>query len=153
MKRLINSFCIAVALLVPAFICLYAPIWYAFNLFLVIPLVQDKGFMIGGIAFFVAFSLILYLIFIGIWRLALKIFWSKPPSWTYPQSWKSVLISWVIASLCLVVAMLFEPRLWDSPRLLLQENDYYMKRLVENTLGKIMCIWLFATTAVYYLKK
>ncbi|GBO55162.1 hypothetical protein APA_3212 [Pseudanabaena sp. lw0831] len=109
--------------------------------------------MIGGMAFFVAFSLILYLIFIGIWRLALKIFWSKPPSWTYPQSWKSVFISWVIASLCLVVAMLFEPRLWDSPRLLLQENDYYMKRLVENTLGKIMSIWLFATTAVYYLKK
>jgi hypothetical protein len=154
MKRLINSFCTALALIVPTFLCMYAPIWYAFNLFLVIPLVQDKVFMIGGMAFFIAFSLILYLIFIGIWRLALKIFWSKPPSWTYPQSWKSIFISWIIASLCLIVAMLFEPRLWDSPRLLLQENDYYMKRLVENTLGKIMIIWLCATTAAYYhLKK
>ncbi|BBC23654.1 hypothetical protein ABRG53_1397 [Pseudanabaena sp. ABRG5-3] len=49
--------------------------------------------------------------------------------------------------------MLFEPRLWDNPRLILQENDYYVKRLVEDTLGKIIVIWLAATTTVYSLKK
>ncbi|WP_145988099.1 hypothetical protein [Pseudanabaena sp. ABRG5-3] len=137
----------------PAFLCLYAPIWYAFNLFLVTSLVQDKSFVFWSAIFFVAASLVIYLIFIGIWRLVLKIFWSKPPLWTYPQSWKSIFMSWAIASFCLILAMLFEPRLWDNPRLILQENDYYVKRLVEDTLGKIIVIWLAATTTVYSLKK
>jgi len=153
MRRVINSFCTALALLVPAFLCLYTPIWYAFNLFLAISLVPDKSFVFWSAIFFVAVSLVVYLIFIGIWRLVLKIFWSKPPLWTYPQSWKSIFMSWAIASFCLILAMLFEPRLWNSPRLILQENDYYMKRLVEDTLGKIIVIWLAATTTVYSLKK
>jgi hypothetical protein len=153
MRRVINSFCIALALLVPAFLSLYVPLWLALNLFLVAFLVQDKSFMLGSAVLFVAASLIFYLIFVGLWRLILKIFWSKPPSWTYPQSWKSIFISWAIASFCLIIAMLFEPRLWNDPRLILQENDYYVKRLVEDTLGKIMGIWLFFTTIAYFLKK
>ena len=154
MKRAISSLSKALGLLVPAFLCLYLPIWYSLNLFLAISLTQDsKGFLFGLSLLSLAVSLILYLMFIGVWRLILKIFWSKPPSWICPQSWKSVFTGWAIASLCLIIAIAFEPRLWDSPKLLLQENNYYVKRLIDETLGKTIGIWLFCATGIYLLKK
>lgn len=153
MKRAINSLCKALGLLLPTFLCLYLPIWYAFNLFLATSLSQEKGLIFGLSLLSLVASLILYLIFIGLWRLILKIFWSKPPTWLYPQSWKSVFTGWAIASFCLVIAIAFEPRLWDSPKLLLQENNYYVKRLIDETLGKTIMIWLVCATGIYSLKK
>jgi amino acid transporter len=154
MRRFINSLCKSLGLLVPAFLCLYVPIWYSLNLFLAISLTQDgKGFLFGLSVLSLATSLVLFLIFIGLWRLVLKIFWSKPPSWIYPQSWKSVFTGWAIASLCLIIAMLFEPRLWSDSRLLFDQTSSYANRLIDETLGKTIAIWLFCVTGIYLFKK
>jgi hypothetical protein len=151
MLRFLDSMGKSLILYFPMLFCVYMPVLYAINLLFLSPLTNDKAVTVIMAIVMIVVSFFLFLVTIFLWKVLLRIFWAKPPKSLAPQSFRGILTHWLIAVICLTIAMLFEPKLWESSILLKSEYSDYLRRITTDTLGKISGLWIGITTIAYFI--
>lgn len=140
----------ALSLYLPMLFCLYMPTLYAINFLFISP---KNSLALLTALIMLLFGLILYLIFVYVWGLLLRIIYSKLAERFAVNGIKKVLTNWAIASAALFLAFLFESRLWDNPELLLSDNSRYFVKVSTEAIGKISAIWLLICSLFYGLRR
>ncbi len=81
-------------------------VWRFFILFLIGTAEQAEGmsfFLWMAVGALVA-SLALYLVFVGLYSLLLRLLWAKPPQWSHFRNWKMVLYGFIVTTLAILAS-------------------------------------------------
>ncbi|PZU92568.1 MAG: hypothetical protein DCE90_17965 [Pseudanabaena sp.] len=127
--------------------CLYIPILYAINFLVILPK-NSLALLMFLIMLVISFTL--FITFAFLWRLVLKIIYSKLAESFAIKGIKEVSKAWLIASIALFFAFLFDGRLWQNPEILLARNSTYLTQVAIDAMGKISAIWLFISSLIYW---
>ncbi|MTJ09195.1 hypothetical protein [Anabaena sp. UHCC 0204] len=105
-----------------------------------------------AVLLFLILSLIIYLIFVGLYLLILKIFWSNPPKWLRFKSWKTVLLGFVISVFAtLPAAITYGPFL-----VLIPSSELIIETLIDkgyeasDIIGGMFLIWFLFAVELYH---
>jgi len=147
MLKFLNSIGNALALYLPMFFCAYIPTVYAINFLLVsrqnsLALPMALGMLVS--------SFILFAIFAYLWQLLLKAIYKKLADNLTFKGFRDFAKTWLIITVALCLAILFDNRLWDSPEIFLTRNEKYVTETLKETVGKVSAIWVFVYGLIHW---
>ncbi|MBD2293711.1 hypothetical protein H6G06_09460 [Anabaena sphaerica FACHB-251] len=101
---------------------------------------------------FLILSLVIYLIFVGLYLLLLKIFWRNPPKWLRFRNWRTIFLGFMISVLAALPATItYVPFfvLIPSSELII---DTLMKKGYEasDIIGGMFLIWFLFAVELYH---
>jgi hypothetical protein len=95
-------------------------------------------------------SFILFAIFAYLWQLLLKAIYKKLADNLTFKGFRDFAKTWLIITVALCLAILFDNRLWDSPEIFLTRNEKYVTETLKETVGKVSAIWVFVYGLIHW---
>lgn len=112
-------------------------------------------FFVGMMLLAVLLGFVVYLAELGIWSLLLRLLWSNPPKWLKVNTWRYILLGYLIAIMATMVAVPITFHILSIP--LIFQNGTIAEKL-QNTgrlpeiLAKLAVPWLIVAAYLYQVE-